>query len=173
MQTPLILNLQGMEEKRVEILTAVACGHDIRYMTPEWTQNTHPPSVVSLCVYAASHPLHTPLSSVGSDVCASEVVLREGECLGPAEFELMATVGVTKVEVYRRPRVAVLSTGNEVGPIVFKLAPHTVRTPFVCTCAHSCVIYTGSGCVCGGGGGMGEVSVCVGVYWSEWVVACV
>ena len=90
---------------------------------------------------------------MGSDVCASVVVLREGERLGPAELGLMATVGVTKVEVYRRPRVAVLSTGNEVGPIVFKLAPHTVGTPFVCIlCAHTCEIYTGSGCVCRRGG---------------------
>ena len=120
-----------------------------------------PPSVVSLCVYAASHPLHPPLRSVGSDVHASEVLLREGERLGLAELGLMATVGVTKVEVYRRPRVAVLSTGNEVGPIVFKLAQHTVRTPFVCTCAHSCVIYTGSGCVWGRHGGSECVCGCV------------
>lgn len=108
---------------------------------------------------AASHPLSLPLRSVGSDVRASEVVLREGERLGPAELGLMATVGVTKVEVYRRPRVAVLSTGNEVGLIVFKMTPHTVRTPFLCICAHACEIYTGSGCV--GGWLMGEASVCV------------
>ena len=50
MQTPLISDLQGTEEKQVEILTTVACGHDIRYITPEWTHNIHPPSVVSLCV---------------------------------------------------------------------------------------------------------------------------
>ena len=54
------------------------------------------------------------LRSVGSDVCAGEVVLREGERLGPAELGLVATVGVTRLNVYRRPRVAVLSTGNEV-----------------------------------------------------------
>ena len=107
---------------------------------------TLPPSVVSLCVCAGCHPLPVHLRSMGSDVCASEVVLREGERLGPAELGLMATVGVTRVEVYRRPRVAVLSTGNEVGPIVFKLAPHTVGTPFVCICILTCEIYTGSGC---------------------------
>ena len=145
-----------MEEKRVEILTAVARGHDIRYTAPKWTHNRHPPSVVSLCVCAASHPLPIPLRPVGSDVHASEVVLREGERLGPAELGLMATVGVTKVEVYRRPRVAVLSTGNEVGPIMFKMAPHTVRTPFVCICTHTCEIYTGSGCVCRRGGPWGK-----------------
>lgn len=52
--------------------------------------------------------------TVGFDVHASEVVLKEGGRLGPAELGLMATVGVTRVEAYRRPRVAVLSTGNEV-----------------------------------------------------------
>ena len=110
---------------------------------------------------------------MGSDVCASVVVLREGERLGPAELGLMATVGVTKVEVYRRPHVAVLSTGNEVGPIVFKLAPRTVRTPFVCTCAHTCVIYIGSGCVLEGWP-TGEVSVCVWacIGVSGWMHVC-
>ncbi len=50
----------------------------------------------------------------GSDVQAGQVVLRAGTVLGPAEVGLLATVGHWEVWVYPRPRVAVLSTGDEV-----------------------------------------------------------
>jgi gephyrin len=50
---------------------------------------------------------------VGFDVAQGETVLRAGERLGPAEIGLAATVGVTHVHVHPRPRVAVLSTGDE------------------------------------------------------------
>lgn len=51
---------------------------------------------------------------VGSDIAEGEVVLKEGEKLGPNELGLLATVGVTKFKVYPLPKVALLSTGNEV-----------------------------------------------------------
>ena len=65
---------------------------------------------------------------------AGEVVLREGERLGPAELGLVATVGVTRLEAYRRPHVAVLSTGNEVGPYSIMLCVYRiVLLLFSCT----------------------------------------
>lgn len=49
----------------------------------------------------------------GEDVQAGDRVLEPGRRLGPAEIGLLATLGHSPVRVYRRPRVAVLSTGNE------------------------------------------------------------
>lgn len=51
---------------------------------------------------------------VGMDVTAGEVVLDAGTRLGAAEVGLLATVGHAQVQVVPRPRVAILSTGNEV-----------------------------------------------------------
>lgn len=51
---------------------------------------------------------------VGTDVQAGQVVLDAGTRLGPAEIGLLATVGRAHVDVFPRPRVAVLSTGDEV-----------------------------------------------------------
>lgn len=51
--------------------------------------------------------------TVGQDVAPGMVVLEQGAVLGPAEVGLLATLGVTRVSVVRRPRVAVLSTGDE------------------------------------------------------------
>lgn len=50
---------------------------------------------------------------VGVDVAVGQDVLAAGDRLGPAEIGLLATVGVTRVSVRLRPRVAVLSTGDE------------------------------------------------------------
>ena len=49
----------------------------------------------------------------GSDCRAGKVVLEAGADLGPAQIATAAFVGAAHVDVYQRPRVAVLSTGNE------------------------------------------------------------
>ncbi len=50
---------------------------------------------------------------VGVDVAAGELVLAAGGLIGPAEIGLLATVGADRVLVHPRPRVAILSTGDE------------------------------------------------------------
>ena len=50
---------------------------------------------------------------VGADVAAGMTVLSAGDLLGPAEIGLLATAGITNAQVFRRPRVAILSTGDE------------------------------------------------------------
>jgi molybdopterin molybdotransferase len=49
----------------------------------------------------------------GEDVAAGDVALRAGTRLMPAELGVLASVGVSEVEVRRRPRVAFFSTGDE------------------------------------------------------------
>ena len=49
----------------------------------------------------------------GSDVALGEVVLRRGTVLGYREIGVLASLGIERIEVYVRPRVAVVSTGNE------------------------------------------------------------
>ncbi|MDM8527140.1 molybdopterin molybdotransferase MoeA [Anaerolineales bacterium HSG24] len=51
---------------------------------------------------------------IGLDIQQGQQALAEGTQLGPAELGLLATVGRTNVEVYRRPVVAVMSTGDEI-----------------------------------------------------------
>ena len=49
----------------------------------------------------------------GEDLRVGDTVLSSGVALGPAEIGLLATLGYSQVLVHRRPRVAILSTGNE------------------------------------------------------------
>lgn len=50
----------------------------------------------------------------GSDIHKGETVLRKGTALSPYEVGVLAAVGSAVVEVYKRPRVAIFSTGAEV-----------------------------------------------------------
>ncbi len=52
--------------------------------------------------------------TIGQDVAACAVVLEQGQVLGAPEVGLLAMLGRSRARVYRKPRVAVLATGDEV-----------------------------------------------------------
>ncbi|TLM98691.1 molybdopterin biosynthesis protein, partial [bacterium] len=52
--------------------------------------------------------------SAGSDIMAGEVVLRKATALTSRETAVAAALGIAEVQVFRRPVVAVISTGNEI-----------------------------------------------------------
>ncbi|MEJ2576371.1 MAG: molybdopterin-binding protein [Gammaproteobacteria bacterium] len=53
------------------------------------------------------------ITFAGTDIGRGETVLRAGQLLTSREIGLLAAVGLAEVAVYRRPRVAVVSTGDE------------------------------------------------------------
>jgi putative molybdopterin biosynthesis protein len=53
------------------------------------------------------------VSYAGSDIARGETLLRRGARIGSREIGMLAACGLAQVEVVRRPRVAVLSTGDE------------------------------------------------------------
>ena len=54
------------------------------------------------------------IAFAGSDLARGETVLRAGQVLTSREIGMLAAVGVAAVEVWRRPRVAIISTGDEI-----------------------------------------------------------
>ncbi len=54
------------------------------------------------------------ISFAGSDLARGETVLRAGQTLTSREIGMLAAVGCAVVEVWRRPRVAIISTGDEI-----------------------------------------------------------
>src|SRR5262249_27471437 len=56
------------------------------------------------------------VSFTGTDVGTGEVVLRRGERLSSRETGVFAALGIAEVAVVGRPRVAILSTGDELLP---------------------------------------------------------
>ena len=50
----------------------------------------------------------------GADIVHGHTVLRAGDVLNPSRIGALAALGLTDVEVYQRPSIAILSTGNEI-----------------------------------------------------------
>jgi molybdenum cofactor synthesis domain-containing protein len=72
-------------------------------------------------------PLGSNIRPVGQDIEPGQLVLPQGTFLGPAELGLLGTVGKTMVTVYRRPKVAVMSTGDEIVEPHEKPQPGQIR----------------------------------------------
>ena len=83
--------------------TERAGGDDIRVLTP---------------VYPRQH-----VGKKGADIIAGQPLLSPGDWLSPAKIGALAAIGVADVAVYARPRVAILSTGNEIVDPGQPLAP--------------------------------------------------
>jgi gephyrin len=64
---------------------------------------------------------------IGYDVAVGQEVLPAGARLGPAEVGLLATVGVAQVAVYPAPRVAILSSGDELVEAGAPLGPGQIH----------------------------------------------
>jgi molybdopterin molybdotransferase len=53
---------------------------------------------------------------VGEDISFNDTAVSRGNKLRPYEIGVLAGLGITEVPVYRRPRIAIISTGDEVVP---------------------------------------------------------
>jgi molybdopterin molybdotransferase len=63
----------------------------------------------------------------GEDIRKGELVLAEGIILRPQEIGVLASLGRARVRVIRRPRVAILATGDELVSIDEPLGPGKIR----------------------------------------------
>jgi molybdopterin molybdotransferase len=63
----------------------------------------------------------------GSEARSNDVILQPGLRLGFAELAIAAQVGAAKLLCYQKPRVAILSTGDEIVPITETPGPFQIR----------------------------------------------
>jgi molybdopterin molybdotransferase len=63
----------------------------------------------------------------GQDVRQGAIVLEKGTRLRPQELGLLAMLGIPQVAVYRKPRVALLSSGDELVPVDQPLRPGSIH----------------------------------------------
>jgi molybdopterin molybdotransferase len=70
---------------------------------------------------------HRNICARGEDIRRGARVLEAGTEVRPQEVGLLATVGLTRVAIFRRPRVAVLATGDELVPPSAVPGPGQIR----------------------------------------------
>ncbi|MCX5748201.1 MAG: molybdopterin molybdotransferase MoeA [Proteobacteria bacterium] len=84
-------------------------GADTVVMQENATVDGDPPARVTL----PAAPLGDNIRRAGEDVGTGEVVYRAGTRLRPWDLAVGAALGVAELDVHRRPRVALLATGDE------------------------------------------------------------
>jgi molybdopterin molybdotransferase len=72
-------------------------------------------------------PTGANVRRVGEDISAGETVLERGAELGAAELGALAAIGLDPTPVHRRPRVAVVTSGDELTPPGRPLGPGGIR----------------------------------------------
>ncbi len=73
------------------------------------------------------YPPNKNVRAAGEDVKAGQKVLTKGTVLRPQEIGMLAALGHTHVSVHRRPRVVILSTGDEVIDVGDPWQPGKIR----------------------------------------------
>ena len=85
-------------------------------------EETAPAGPAAVEILAAATPGQN-IGRRGADIRPGDLVVRRGDLLSPSRVGALAAIGCANVEVYARPRVAVLSTCNEVIDPGTALAP--------------------------------------------------
>ena len=80
----------------------------------------------TLHIFKTLSPLENAIR-VGEDIKAGEVLLQRGQRVRPQDMGLMASIGKTEVQVFLKPRVGIISSGNEIIPIEQTLNPGEIR----------------------------------------------
>ncbi len=79
----------------------------------------------------------------GEDIRRGELVLAKGTVLRPQEVGVLASLGRAEVEVIRRPRVAILATGDELVGIEEEIGPSQIRNSNEYSTAAQVIRYGG------------------------------
>jgi molybdopterin molybdotransferase len=66
---------------------------------------------------ASGHHKGQNVRQAGEDISKNSVVLKQGHCIQAADLGIIASIGIAEVMVYRQPRIAFFSTGDELRAI--------------------------------------------------------
>lgn len=104
------VQIEAGQAAEISTGAAIPRGADAVVMV-EYTQH----SENELKIFRAVNPGEN-IMAAGSDLMAGEHALRKGMRLSPKELGVLSAIGLAKVKVHRKPRVAVISSGNELVP---------------------------------------------------------
>lgn len=88
-------------------------------------------------IYSSYQP-GTNIIPAGEDVTEGDIIAYRGQVVDPPIVGLMAALGMVKVPVYQRPRIAIVSTGDELLEVDEPLRPGKIRNSNSHTLAAYC-----------------------------------
>ncbi len=74
----------------------------------------HTDSDGGLCLIYKSVAPGENITRAGDDIAVGETVLKKGTVISPEHTGVLAALGITEVNVYKKPVIAVISTGDEI-----------------------------------------------------------
>ena len=81
--------------------------------------------IKGVLIYKPVYPFEN-VSKRGEDIKAGDAILKKSELLNPSKIGAMAALGIEKAHVFKKPKISIISTGNEVVPLGSPLAPGKV-----------------------------------------------
>jgi len=66
-------------------------------------------------IFTQIHPFKN-VGAIGEDVQKGEIILNQGRMLRPCDIAVLASLGIGKINVFKRPLVLVIPTGEELVP---------------------------------------------------------
>ncbi|MEB2287266.1 MAG: molybdopterin molybdotransferase MoeA [Anaerolineae bacterium] len=91
-----------------------------------WRSDGHAPLPARVAIYRAV-VVGENVRPPGEDIRAGQVVLRRGTLLRPQDVGVLVSLGRAHIPVFRQPRVAILSTGDELADVDQPLAPGQIH----------------------------------------------
>jgi len=117
--------------------TVVSAGEAVRIMTGAplppgadavcMVEHTRTEEGGSIVIVEETVSPGTNVRNAGGDIAPGDEVFGPGTYLGPAHMGVLSSLGVERLLVHPRPRVGVLSTGDELATTAGALAPGKIR----------------------------------------------
>lgn len=89
-------------------------------------EHTEPVDEKSVEIYKSVAPLQHMIDA-SEDFSKNQIVIEKGSLIRPQEAGLIAGLGFEQVDVYKTPKIGIISTGDEIIPIDQKPAPGEIR----------------------------------------------
>jgi molybdopterin molybdotransferase len=89
-------------------------------------EQTQPVDATSIEVVKPVAPLENVIQR-GDDIKKGVIILSPGHRIRPQDMAALAGVGITRIQVFEKPKVAIISTGNEVVPADTEPCPGQIR----------------------------------------------
>ncbi len=112
--SPVILRLTDIIERgacvRVHTGSPMPDGADAVVMMEDMVLNAD-----KVEIFTQIHPFKN-VGAIGEDVQKGEIILNQGRMLRPCDIAVLASLGIEKINVFKRPLILVIPTGEELVP---------------------------------------------------------